>query len=54
MGLVQGSDGEVEDAVLLIGLHEVVDEVGVQQGLDDAGDEGGPYYVLPLENPNFQ
>lgn len=46
------SDGEVEDAVLLVGLHEVVDEVSVEQGLDDAGDKGSPHHMLPLENPN--
>lgn len=38
------SDGEVEDAVLLIGLHEVVDKVSVEQGLNDAGDEGSPHH----------
>jgi hypothetical protein len=37
------SDGEAEDAVLLVRLYEVVDEVRVKQRLDDASDEGGPH-----------
>jgi hypothetical protein len=46
------SHGEVEDAVLLVSLHEIVDKVCIEQGLDDAGDERGPHHVLPLEDPN--
>jgi hypothetical protein len=37
----------------VVGLEIVVDEVEVEQGLDDAGDEGGDQHVLPMIDPGY-
>ena len=37
----------------MIGFHEVIDEVSVEYGLDNAGQEWGHQDVLPVENPNL-
>ena len=39
--------------IVLVCLNEVVHEVCVEEGLDDASDEGSPDHVLPAENPNL-
>lgn len=46
-----GSDGEVDDAFVLVADDEVVDEVGVEDGLEDAGHEGNHDDFLPLVDP---
>ena len=46
-----GSDGELDDAFVLIAFDEVVDEIGVEEGLDDACDEGGQHKNLPVIDP---
>jgi len=33
------SDGQIDDALILVAADEVVDEVAVEDGLDDAGHE---------------
>lgn len=37
----------------MVGLYEVVDEVGVQDGLDDACDEGSHDDEVPVEDPGL-
>lgn len=39
--------------IVLVGLHEVVHKIGVEQSLDDSCDERGPNYVLPSEDPEL-
>ena len=48
---ISESDREAEGPFLLVSFDEVVDKIGVEQRLDDACDEGGPYYMLPPEKP---
>ena len=45
------SYGEHDELVLLVGLDEVVHEVGIEERLYDACDEGGPDHVFPPEYP---
>lgn len=42
---------ELNDLVIMIGFHEVVEEVCVQHRLDDACYEGSHENVLPVEDP---
>ncbi len=42
---------KAHNAFLLIGLHEVIDEVGVKQSLYYSSNEGSPNNMLPLEYP---
>ena len=45
------SDWEDNKLLILVGLEEVVHEVGVEEGLDAARDEGGPHHERPPEDP---
>ncbi len=47
------SYGKHHEFVVLVGLHEVVHEVRVEQRLDHTRDEGSPDHVFPTENPEL-
>lgn len=45
------SDGEVDDSLVLIGFHEVVDKVSVEEGLGDSCNERSVVESLPVVDP---
>jgi hypothetical protein len=49
--LFVGSDWQFDCVIDAVGYDEIVDEVGVQNGLNDSGDQGSEQHIMPLENP---
>ena len=45
------SDGEVDDALVLIGFHEVINEVSVEEGLGNPCDKRSVVEGLPVVDP---
>ena len=46
------SDGQVDDPLVLVAAHEVVNEVPVKERLQYSGHEGNGHQLLPLVDPN--
>ena len=46
-----GSNGELDDAFILVTFNEVVDEICIEQGLYDACDERGQHQDFPVVDP---
>lgn len=45
------SNGQIDDALILITSYKIVNEISIENGLEDTGYEWNHYYLVPMVDP---